>query len=253
MWGLLWHVGSNFLTMDQTCIPCIARQILHHCTTREVPLDVILNFELNSILSNIHQILRMSLSLTPWDRKFDLIADRLLSPFIQIHVAWRSNLSSRKRSWWFTVECCSPSKIQVFEKPRCLAKLLANKECVTSWALARSLCYITSQLLINLLKTETCGAILLPASEGLHEERQRFAKKLVSVDPVLFFFSSLDFRFSPHKRQVWDYLTDSKYSSFISVHNLLIAWNWPWWEMFTSYELVNATNLDTTPSSNSQN
>lgn len=110
-----------------------------------------------------------------------------------------------------------------------------------------------SQLLINLLKTETCGAILLPASEGLHEERQRFAKKLVSVDPVLFFFSSLDFRFSPHKRQVWDYLTDSKYSSFISVHNLLIAWNWPWWEMFTSYELVNATNLDTTPSSNSQN
>ena len=121
------------------------------------------------------------------------------------------------------MECCSPSKIQVFEKPRCLAKLLANKECVTSWALARSLCYITSQLLINLLKTETCGAILLPASEGLHEERQRFAKKLVSVDPVLFFFSSLDFRFSPHKRQVWDYLTDSKYSSFISVHNLLIA------------------------------
>ena len=188
MWGLLWHVGSNFLTMDQTCIPCIARQILHHCTTREVPLDVILNFELNSILSNIHQILRMSLSLTPWDIKFDLIADRLLSPFIQIHVAWRSNLSSRKRSWWFTAECCSPSKIQVFEKPRCLAKLLANKECVTSWALARSLCYITSQLLINLLKTETCGAILLPVSEGLHEERQRFAKKLVSVDPVLFFF-----------------------------------------------------------------
>lgn len=69
----------------------------------------------------------------------------------------------------------------------------------------------------------------------------------------VFFFSSLDFRFSPHKRQVWDYLTDSKYSSFISVHNLLIAWNWPWWEMFTSYKLVNATNLDTTPSSNSQN
>ena len=65
MWDLLWHVGSTFLTMDQTCIPCIARQILHYCTTREVPLGVLLNFELNSILSNIHQILRMSLSLTP--------------------------------------------------------------------------------------------------------------------------------------------------------------------------------------------
>lgn len=195
------HVGSNFLTMNRTCIPCVARHILHHCTTREVPLDVLLNFELNSVLSNIHQILRMSLSLTPWDIKVDLIADWLLSPFIHIHVAWRSNLSSRKRSWRFTAECCSPSKMQVFEKPHCLAKLLANKECVISWALARSLCYITSQLLINLLKTETCDATLLPASEGLHKERQRLAKELVSVDPVLF-FSSLDFRFSPLKRQV---------------------------------------------------
>ena len=195
------HVGSNFLTMDQTCIPCIARQILHHCTTTEVPLGALLNFELNSILSYIHQILRMSLSLTPWDIKFDLIADQLLGPFIQIHVAWRSNLSSRKRSWRFTVECCSPSKIQVFEKPRCLAKLLANKECVTSWAFARSFCYMTSQLLINLLKTETCGATLLPASEGLHKERQRFSQG-TGLCWSIFFSSSLDFRFSPHKRQV---------------------------------------------------
>ena len=93
--------------------------------------------------------------------------------------------------------------MQGFEKPRCLAKPLANKECVTSWALARSLCYITSQLLINLLKTETCGATLLPASEGLQTARQHLAKELVSIDLVLFcFFSSLDFWFSPHKRQV---------------------------------------------------
>ena len=31
------HVGSS-RARDQTCVPCIGRQILNHCTTREVPL-----------------------------------------------------------------------------------------------------------------------------------------------------------------------------------------------------------------------
>ena len=29
-----WHVGSS-RTRDRTCVPCIGRQILNHCTTRE--------------------------------------------------------------------------------------------------------------------------------------------------------------------------------------------------------------------------
>ena len=42
----LWHPGSVALehvgssqTKDPTCMPCIGRQILLHCTTREVPED----------------------------------------------------------------------------------------------------------------------------------------------------------------------------------------------------------------------
>ena len=31
----VWDPSS--LTRDQTCVPCIGRQILNHCTTREVP------------------------------------------------------------------------------------------------------------------------------------------------------------------------------------------------------------------------
>ena len=31
-----WHVGSS-RTRAQTCVPCIGRQILNHCTTRKVP------------------------------------------------------------------------------------------------------------------------------------------------------------------------------------------------------------------------
>ena len=34
---LLWHVGSSG-TRDETGVPCIARQILNHWTTREAPL-----------------------------------------------------------------------------------------------------------------------------------------------------------------------------------------------------------------------
>ena len=38
--GGLWDL--SFQTRDQTHIPCIARQILNHWTTREVPLHTIL-------------------------------------------------------------------------------------------------------------------------------------------------------------------------------------------------------------------
>ena len=34
------HVGSSW-TRAQTCVPCIGRQILNHCTTREVPPTII--------------------------------------------------------------------------------------------------------------------------------------------------------------------------------------------------------------------
>ena len=36
------HVGSS-QTKDRTCVPCIGRQILNHCTTREVPLFVLVD------------------------------------------------------------------------------------------------------------------------------------------------------------------------------------------------------------------
>ena len=32
-----WHVGSS-RTRDRTCVPCIGRQILNHCATREAPI-----------------------------------------------------------------------------------------------------------------------------------------------------------------------------------------------------------------------
>ena len=34
----------SFLTKDENCVPCIARQILDHWTTREVPVYVCLTF-----------------------------------------------------------------------------------------------------------------------------------------------------------------------------------------------------------------
>ena len=34
-----WHVGSS-QTRDRAHVPCIGRQILNHCTTREVPLFI---------------------------------------------------------------------------------------------------------------------------------------------------------------------------------------------------------------------
>ena len=36
-WMTLWHVGSSW-ARDRTRVPCIARQILHPWTTRDVPL-----------------------------------------------------------------------------------------------------------------------------------------------------------------------------------------------------------------------
>ena len=36
-----WHVRSS-RTRAQTCVPCIGRQILNHCTTREVPVGMYL-------------------------------------------------------------------------------------------------------------------------------------------------------------------------------------------------------------------
>jgi len=33
----LWHVDLSSSTRDRTCVPCIARQILNHWTTRVVP------------------------------------------------------------------------------------------------------------------------------------------------------------------------------------------------------------------------
>ena len=42
MWHMglvaLWHMGSS-RTRARTHVPCIGRQILYHCTTREVPVD----------------------------------------------------------------------------------------------------------------------------------------------------------------------------------------------------------------------
>ena len=35
----LWHVGSS-QTRDQTNVPCISRQILIHCTIREVQKQI---------------------------------------------------------------------------------------------------------------------------------------------------------------------------------------------------------------------
>ena len=32
------HVGSSFLTRDQTCVPCIGRPVLNHQTARDVPM-----------------------------------------------------------------------------------------------------------------------------------------------------------------------------------------------------------------------
>ena len=35
----LWHMESS-QTRGQTCVPCIGRQILIHCTTRDVQMNI---------------------------------------------------------------------------------------------------------------------------------------------------------------------------------------------------------------------
>ena len=45
----LQHVGSS-RTRDWTCVPCIGRWILNHCTTREVPI-IVFSLTLKRILS----------------------------------------------------------------------------------------------------------------------------------------------------------------------------------------------------------
>ena len=62
------HVGSS-RTRNQTGIPCNGRQILIHCTTREVQLETTLKK-----------------SITPWQRCFPLIQ-------------WRYKLAWSKSSW----------------------------------------------------------------------------------------------------------------------------------------------------------
>ena len=38
----LWPVGSSW-TRDRTCVPCVGRRILIHCSSREVPAHTLLN------------------------------------------------------------------------------------------------------------------------------------------------------------------------------------------------------------------
>ena len=54
-WAQLWYVGSSW-TRDQTCVPCIGRQILNHWTTKEVP-TMFLALEFHSLLDSVLQVL----------------------------------------------------------------------------------------------------------------------------------------------------------------------------------------------------
>ena len=42
------HVGSS-QTRARTCVPCISRQILNHCTTKEAPLYILASFMKNKV------------------------------------------------------------------------------------------------------------------------------------------------------------------------------------------------------------
>ena len=63
-----WHVGFS-RTRNQTCVPCNGRQILIHCTTREVHLETTLEKR-----------------IIPWQRYFPLIQ-------------WRCKMAWSKSSW----------------------------------------------------------------------------------------------------------------------------------------------------------
>ena len=45
----LWHVGSSQLR-DQTCVSCIDKWILYHCTIREAPISLFLSLLLLLLL-----------------------------------------------------------------------------------------------------------------------------------------------------------------------------------------------------------
>ena len=53
------HVGSS-PTRDRTCVPCIARRILNHWTTREAPLTLLLD-QSELCISSSHCLLKWPL------------------------------------------------------------------------------------------------------------------------------------------------------------------------------------------------
>ena len=55
---VLSHVGSS-QTRAQTHVPCIGRQILNHCTTREVPLPLIFNHNMKGIFDLIRTFFKI--------------------------------------------------------------------------------------------------------------------------------------------------------------------------------------------------
>ena len=61
------HVGSS-PTRDQTLVPCIARQILNHWTTREAPTLVIIKRTLFSWLVEISKTTYVSKMFLPQNK-----------------------------------------------------------------------------------------------------------------------------------------------------------------------------------------
>ena len=67
----MWLMGSVVLqyvsspwTRDRTGVPCIARQILNHWSTREAPVVVVFNGDLSGILSGLDYKLPMGGNLS---------------------------------------------------------------------------------------------------------------------------------------------------------------------------------------------
>ena len=86
-----WHVGSS-QTRARTCVPCISRQILNHCATREAPLMFSLSSFCTSHIEfipniNMHAIVGEILSLiSTWFPLLNLMSVRF------IHVVRKSSL-----------------------------------------------------------------------------------------------------------------------------------------------------------------
>ena len=81
----MWDLGS--LTRDQTCVPCIGRQIFNHWTTREVPLLVF-----------IDTFYWMDRGLSHWGRKGNWSGH---SAFKRNHFQVRVALLSPEWQWLF--------------------------------------------------------------------------------------------------------------------------------------------------------